>query len=252
MTTFAGLINKLRDRACIALIISSLLYAFSLSAQANTQQRQMPTGPTFAPANYYVTLGLHFNEFKDVDLILAESDSINYETREDTGFNPPYFNKSAHTYGMAMSFGWYLNETFKTEWRFGKGIRSDTIKEVYEINFDHWVNWYIGAQKPVTEFLKAYLLVGVSKYKADVKRSEIGRFKTFGPNQAEEFVYVQPSPFRNQPGLFGTHYSMSWMLGADIHLKDQWFLTVEYGRLLKDTNTGIEVHQLNTHLKYEF
>jgi hypothetical protein len=55
-----------------------------------------------------------------------------------------------------------------------------------------------------------------------------------------------------EEGLFGTSFSTSWLLGLDFHLVDTWYLALEYGRLLKDTDSNIKVYQAGTYLRYEF
>jgi len=200
-------------------------------------------------ASNYASIGITYNEFKDVPLDLVLSDSINVAEREDSLFES--MSLGGHTYSLAGTYGWYLDDTFKTEWRFGKGIRSDNLREAYEIDINHWFAWYMGMQRKVSETIYGYVLLGLSTYEADVRRREIQVFNQ-GRQTVPELVYVQPSPFRMEKGMFSTSFSFSWMLGVDIPIAKDMLLTLEYGRLLKDSGTKIEVHQASTYLKFNF
>jgi opacity protein-like surface antigen len=198
----------------------------------------------------YVSFGIAFNEFRSVSLILSDTNSINYARSEEDVWVRS-FPLKLHTYGGSITYGTYLTETFKTEFRFGTGLRDDTLEDVMNVNLDYWMNWYIGATEPITDYMSAYLLVGVSYYQVETESYEIKRLISTSQGLSE-LLDLQPSAFEMEDGLFGTNFSLSWMLGIDFRLTDEWFLAVEYGRLLKDTDTTIKVNQFGTYLRYEF
>jgi len=196
----------------------------------------------------YITFGLALNEFRSIEIILVESSSINFAKEEELVRHRD-FPLTAQTYGMSIAYGTYITENFKTEVRYGTGLRDDTVDGAMDININYWFNWYIGASHPVTDYMSAYALYGVSFYEADFTRREISRLFPATPATT---LTLQPSRFEMEDELFGTNFSTSWILGLDFHLIDEWFLAFEYGRLIKDTDTNIKVYQAGAYLRYEF
>jgi len=190
----------------------------------------------------YVSFGTALNEFRSIHVI--------YDTRTG-GFAAQEFPLTAQTYATAATLGTYITENFKTELRFGKGIRDDTVDEAMDININYWFNWYIGPTYPITDYMSAYALFGLSHFDTDITRKEKTISVSGGIIGSNEAI-VHPSLTRMEEDLIGTSFSTSWMLGLDFHLVDQWFLAFEYGRLLRDTDTGIKVYQAGTYLRYEF
>jgi len=190
----------------------------------------------------YVSFGTALNEFRSIHVI--------YDTRTG-GFAAQEFPLTAQTYATAVTLGTYITENFRTELRFGKGIRDDTVDEAMDININYWFNWYIGPTYAVTDYMSAYALFGLSHFDTDVTRKEKTISVSGGIIGSNEAI-VHPSLTRMEKDLLGTSFSTSWMLGLDFHLVDQWFLAFEYGRLLRDTDTGTKVYQAGTYLRYEF
>jgi len=199
----------------------------------------------------YASFGLALNEFRSVDLVFVTGAGLNRFGERVEVFQESIFPLTAQTYGAAVTLGTYITDYFKTEVRFGKGIRKDTLEKALDVNLNYWFNWYIGATYPVTSYMSAYALYGVSFYDADVTRYEIAKtyFSDFG---AGSQVIVQPSTLDMEEDLFGTKFSQSWLLGLDFHLVGQWFLAFEYGRLLKDDDSNIKIYQAGSYLRYEF
>lgn len=192
----------------------------------------------------YISGSIVLNEFRSLSVpFVASSDPFSIIPSES-------FPLTAQTYSVAVTYGTYITENFKTEIRYGTGVLKDTVDEILDINMSYYFNWYIGGTLPVTEYMSAYSLIGVSFYDADIKRREVTR--QFTKDNFTVTEPVQPYPEQFKDGLFGTKFSMSWLLGLDFHLKDNWYLAFEYGRLLKDTDTNIKVYQANTQLRYEF
>lgn len=190
----------------------------------------------------YIAIGVALNEFRSIELILEERGSV--VDRE--------FPLTAHTYATSFTLGTYITENFKTELRAGKGIVDDTLKRAMDINLNYWFNWYIGPTYPVTDYMSAYALIGLSHYDADVTRREIEFVIAQNGTARPRTTTVSPSTTRMEEGLFGTSFSTSWLLGLDFHLVDTWYLAFEYGRLIKDTESNIKVYQAGTYLRYEF
>jgi len=199
----------------------------------------------------YASVGLALNEFRSIKLSLVNNLLINRDGEPEDSVQDVIFPITAQTYGSSVALGTYITNYFKTELRFGKGLREDTIGDgSMDINLNYWFNWYIGGTYPVTEYASAYALYGVSFYDADVTRYQIK--KTLPQDVGTIEVIVQPSSIEMEEELFGTKFSQSWMLGLDFHLFEEWYLALEYGRLLRDDDSNIKVYQAGAYLRYEF
>lgn len=221
-----------------------LVMFFSAQVQANPAARRGPApDPTFSKADRtYISGALVLNEFRSIRLPVARSDN--------NALVESKFPLTAQTYALAVSYGTYITDHFKTEIRYGRGIRDKTLDKILDVNINHWFSWYMGAAYPVTDYLSAYALYGVSFYEADMTRRE--DIRKVGEEFSSEFRKVQPSRTLLDDNLFGTNFSTSWMLGADYRLKDNLFLAFEYGRLIRDTDSNIKVYQGGIHLRYEY
>ena len=222
----------------VALMIT--LIQFPLLAKAEEQGISAFLG---APIDRdYVAFGMAFNEFRSVELIL--------ENRSG-GVEDSFFPLTAQTYAASFTLGTYITENFKTELRAGTGVIDDTLKEAMDININYWFNWYIGPTYPITDYMSGYALLGLSHYDADVTRREVV-IKVGGDLGGSNDVVVSPSTTLMEEDLFGTSFSTSWLLGLDFHLVDTWYLALEYGKLLEDTDTNIKVYQAGAYLRYNF
>lgn len=230
----------------IKLVNSLLLLVGLLISTSNVNANEAPnnTDPILPKKDRsYVSGGLVMNEFRSV--------SIPYEETITPGvILGDNFPLTGQTYALALTYGTYITENFKTELRYNAGIREDTLDELLDVNINYAYSWYIGGTLPVNEYLSGYAQVGVSFYDADVKQKEAKRviLEEFGTSDK----IVRPSPTEIDEDLFGTKFSMSWMLGIDLKLNERWFVAFEYGRLLNDTASNIKVYQAGTHLRYEF
>jgi hypothetical protein len=192
----------------------------------------------------YIAGSLALNEFRSIELPIARSDTGGIVQRK--------FPLTAQTYALAFTYGTYITEHFKTELRYGRGVRDDTLDKLLDINLNHWFSWYMGGTHPVTEDLSAYALYGVSFYEADMTRREDIRKVGGGSDSLSEFQKVQPSETELDDDFFGTNFSTSWMLGIDYRIDKGLYLAFEYGRLLRDTDTKFKVYQAGIHLRYEY
>ncbi len=212
-------------------------------------------GPRLAKTDRtYASVGFVLNEFRSVLLFMDETTRVN-GSFEISGPAPagvgPYFPLTGQTYGLMTTLGTYITEHFKTELRLGTGFVSDTLKRSLEIDLDYWASWYMGARYPITDYASAYALYGVTHYQAEVTRKEVS--VTYrDDNGLTNTITAIASPIAMEEDLFGTSFSTSWMLGVDFDLTKNLFLSFEYGRLLRDTDTGIRVYQAGTSLRYEF
>lgn len=227
-----------------SLRIASLLFCLISYGTLQAEESSLKNLPAKKDRNY-ISGSVVLNEFRSLTVPVVASSSPN------SVINPSQaFPLTAQTYALAVTYGTYITENFKTEIRFGKGVIKDTVDEVLDINMSYYFNWYIGGTLPVTDYMSAYSLIGVSFYDADIKRREVSR--KFLKGSFDETELVQPLPELFKDGLFGTKFSMSWLLGVDFKLKENWYLAFEYGRLLKDTDTNIKVYQAGTQLRYEY
>lgn len=197
----------------------------------------------------YVAFSAVLNEFRSVRLILLRASGVPQNIGSEA---LDIFPMTAQTYSVSFTLGTYITEMFRTELRYGTGVRDDTFKGALDVNFHYWLNWYIGATYPVTEYASVYAQYGLSHYSADVTRRQIKIVEDFDADGNGGEVIVEPDPETIHPGLFETSFSTSWLLGMDYHLFDTTYLAMEYGRLLKDTETNIKVYQANLQLRYEF
>ena len=216
-----------------------------LSCNLAAQTRPAGTSGTGKSGHDYVSAAVTFNEFRSIVLALDG-------TQPGVGIVDTLPGEKAHTYGLMLSYGTFINDYFKTEWRYGTGIKDDTIEGTLDVNLTYWLAWYFGFQHPITEQISGYAMYGMSYFEADETRREIEYLVPGGNLQLPRIEPVVPSYERLQEGLFGTNFSTTWMLGLEFSLVKDWYLAVEYGRLLKDTDSNIKVRQLGTHLRYEF
>lgn len=227
-------------------ISAALLMLFSaLSfAQPGIPQEVLKRGTAKTDREYY-SFSVALNEFRSVRLILTEVGGSN-----DVLFDR--FPMSAQTYSISFGWGTYITEHFKTELRYGTGVRDDSFLNALDVNFNYWFNWYIGAAYPLTDDISGYVMYGLSHYDADVTRRQIIYNRPIDQEGNAGDVVVQPDPETIPDKLFGTSFSTSWLIGLDYRLFDTTYLAFEYGRLLRDTDTNIKVYQANLQLRYEF
>jgi opacity protein-like surface antigen len=205
------------------------------------------------PERSYISFGASMNEFNKVRFSLVQSNSVNEEFQAEGPSVLSFRGLTAQSYGLSMIYGNYLDDNYRTEFRYGRGIKEDILKEAKGLNLDYWMSMLIGADRDITDYLRAYAMFGVSYYQSKISHRETFRRYSEGAEgalQAENLL--RPSEYSDPEGLFETNFSITWLLGFDYKLSDQWYLSFEYGRLLKDTNTDVEIDQYNTYLKFEF
>ncbi len=235
----------------LLLTLTCLLLPLSVLAQPNAPKPGMQKASS-KEGNNYAFFGLAMNEFRSVRVILVSLDDETGEPDPDA-VEVDRFPMTAQSYSLVMGLGTYITDLFKTELRFGTGVRSDDFLKSIEVKFNYYFNWYIGPTFPVTDYLNAYFMYGISFYDADVTWYQTEyQIPLTTPNKLPEIVIVQPSPKKMHKEFFDTKFSTSWLLGVDYHLFDRTYLGFEYGRLLRDTDTNIKVYQANLLLRYEF
>ena len=227
--------------------ILSLLCLALLFPSSTLEARSRAPAPTLTlekEDKSYVAIAANYNKFKSIELVL-----------EDLGGNVRFveFPVTAQVYGSSITLGTYISNNFKTEIRYGTGLKGDNIGAgAMDINISEWFNWYIGGAYPVTDYATAYVQYGLSFYSADVTRYVTRRFVQGDSTTPDSSIFVIPSSTEMEPELFGEKFSTSWMAGVDFQILKDTFFSFEYGRLLNDSDTGIKVYQVNTALKYEF
>jgi len=239
--------TKVNDRMmrCINLFRVALMITLIQSPLIAKAEEQGISAFLGAPIDRdYIAFGVAFNEFRSVELVLVRS--------SNGDFVDSSFPLTAQTYATSFTLGTYITENFKTELRAGTGIIDDTLEEAMDININYWLNWYIGPTYPITDYMSGYALIGLSHYDADVTRREVDFFSPADGLQQPGTIPARPSTTDMEKDLFGTSFSTSWLLGLDFHLVDTWYLALEYGRLLKDTDTNIKVYQAGAYIRYVF
>jgi hypothetical protein len=193
----------------------------------------------------YVALGMHFNQFKSINLTLEDLNG-------DTQFRE--FPLTAKTYGISLTLGTNINENFFTELRYGQGVISaDLSSGAADVNIDQWFNWYIGGAYGITPYASVYAKYGLTFYTGDITRYETKRFKVGEIPPFGNTITVIPAVNESlTEDIFADSFSTSWLAGVDFNVYQDTYWTFEYGRLLNDNGTGIKVYQFNTALKYEF
>lgn len=229
----------------VSFLLSSLLATILFFSGAAQAQQDAQAKPPSKEGKSYVSASIVLNEFRSVELVEVLSSDPSSRTAY-------YFPLTAQTYGIAATYGTYITDNFKTEVRYGTGVADDTLKELLTININYYFNWYIGGTLPVTDYMSVYALSGISFYDADVTKREVLK-KGIIPSGTQQPIQakVRPGPSIDDE-LFGTKFSMSWILGFDLKVYDNWYLAFEYGRLIKDTDSNIKVYQAGTQLRYEF
>lgn len=224
----------------------ALLFLTLFIARAGFAQDALPDNRAGKKSGTdYVAIGMHFNQFKSIDLSLG---------------NPtdgPVFREfplTAKTFGASVTLGTNINENFFTELRYGQGVISDDISGgAADINIDEWFNWYIGGAYGITPYASIYAKYGLTFYTGDITRYETKRFKEGEIPPFGETVIVIPAVNESlTEDIFADSFSTSWLAGVDFNVYQDTYWTFEYGRLLNDNGTGIKVYQFNTALKYEF
>lgn len=219
--------------------LTSIFYSNYASANPDASAKKLPP----KAERSYISGGLVLNEFRSISLTIVNEGNDVVDRK---------FPLTAQTYALALTYGTYITEHFKTELRYGRGIRDDTVDKLLDININHWFSWYMGGTYPVTEDLSAYGLYGVSFYEADMTRRQDLRSVGGGSTSLPSLQKVQPSRTALDDDFFETNFSTSWMLGMDYRIKDGLYLAFEYGRLLRDTDTKFKVYQGGIHIRYEY
>lgn len=247
-------IRQRTRHSCLALLTLLFLGA-SFSVHAATPAGAPADRGTGKSGKSYVSFGVSMNEFRSVELVLDDSSTVRYDSDGDYSGRvaKAYFPLTGQTYAYSLTYGSYINDYFKTEIRAMKGFEKDTLKDALDINIAYSFSWYMGFEHPITDYMAGSFKYGVSYYEADITRRQT-YVTTFGGfnNLVAEQVLAEPSPEFMEKDFFGTKFSPSWLLGLKFSLMDQWFLEVEYGRLLKDSDTNFKVRQHVIQLQREF
>lgn len=229
----------------------ALLTIFALLSSA-VHSRTPPTpGPAAVKESKdYFSVGFHYNQFKSIELILDEINSDG--SIESAGFKRQ-FPLTATTYALSAAYGTYINNTFFTEIRYGRGIISDKLDSgALEVNIEQWMSWYMGASYGLTDYATVFAKYGLSFFAADVTRYETKQFRLGAAPPNGETISTLPSRTQMEEELFGENFSTSWLVGVDFEVVKDIYWSWEYGRLLNDADSGIKVYQFSTLVKYEF
>lgn len=240
-----------RCNPILRLLLTFVLISISaLSTAEEPGMDELINGNTKKSDRNYVSFGIALNEFRSIKMVEVTNVRVNSRGEIDEDVTNTWFPVTAQTYATSITLGTYITDYVRTELRYGMGIRDDTVKQLMDININYWFNWYIGATYPVTDYMSAYVMGGVSHYEADITRHEIKGTRNI--DNFPRLANLQPSRLEIEDNLFGTSFSPSWLLGLDFGLGGPWFLAFEYGRLLRDTDTNIKVYQAGSYLRYEF
>ncbi|WP_020406742.1 porin family protein [Hahella ganghwensis] len=154
-------------------------------------------------------------------------------------------HRKGTAYAGTLVLGTYITDYVKTEFRAGLGVSDDEInsstrtdafgqQEYISIGVEDYYSWYMGAQYPATDYMTVFAQFGFTHM--------IGKVEYPDPDQ----------PRRLPDDLTDSSFSMSYILGADIRIYGDFWGTLEYGRLHRDSITDIRTNQMSAGIKYEF
>lgn len=233
-----------------ALALLTALISFSAFAQDDESDKGFFNNPGPKAERNYVSFGISLNEFNKLFLGLVRSSEVRHERLSEGPIVSSEVGLTAQTYGASLIFGNYIDNTFRTEFRYGEGIKYDSLKGAKDVQLDYWFSMLIGADQDITDYMRAYAMLGASYFQADVKNREVER--EIEIEGIRERTILQPSVYSGSPRIFTTDFSFTWLIGLDYKLSDQWYLSFEYGLLVNDSDIEVEVDQYSTYLKFEF
>ncbi|OZG72079.1 hypothetical protein BTA51_17055 [Hahella sp. CCB-MM4] len=154
-------------------------------------------------------------------------------------------DRKGRSYAGTLVLGTYITDYIKTEFRAALGVGTDEIntsdasdafgqQEYASIGIEDYYSWYMGAQYPATDYMTVFAQFGFTRM--------IGTVEYPDPDQ----------PRRLPDELTDSSFSMSYILGTDIQVYGDFWATLEYGRLHRDTITEIRTNQMSLGIKYEF
>lgn len=214
----------------MTLAVRSAVLILALSATpgliwAQAQQRQAEPEPAGKEGLDYFIL--------QSSIISLSSIGPNYEQTE--------------IYAAGIALGTYISDYFKVELRAGGGLTDDTARYrtvlnrgeepswvSLDVSLPYYASWYLGILYPWSDFSHVYGQFGFSHVKGEADTDNPDRFDI------------------SSDKLYGSSFSMSWLLGVDVELTESTYILLEGGRLHTDTETNINTMQYNLGLRYEF
>lgn len=178
-----------------------------------------------------------------LDYVMLQTSVINYSSIGPT-------KGTAETYAIGITLGTYISDYFKVEVRAGGGFSEETVSYLpppprgreqseedrvfLDVSMPYYASWYMGLLYPWSDYSHIYGQFGFSHVK--------GEAETETPNRFEDV----------SDKLFGSSFSVSWLIGLDLELTDNTYAVLEGGRLHTDTETGINAMQYSLGVRYEF
>ena len=165
---------------------------------------------------------------------------------------------SASNRMSTFTMGTYITDYVKVETRLGLGMTDDDVagsKLLRDENgdlvkdddgrniivasnadfaVDYFFSWYMGMHYPLAEWSSAYFQLGASYVAGEISAEEGSTNKKL----ADEFL--------------SSKFSMSWLAGLDFEITEDWYATVEAGRLHRGSQSDIDLLHYGLGIKYEF
>lgn len=159
-------------------------------------------------------------------------------------------NDRTDTQGVGMVFGRFLTDHFRVELRGGADVEKNKPDPALDIGIDGYISAYMGLYYPWAPFSAFYAQAGISGVQATAFGPALEEPRTRLDEDDREVVVADFTGLDED--YLGTPFSASFLLGIDLNLFGNAYLTAEYGRLHRDTQSGVQIWQSNLGLRYIF
>ncbi|TVP53202.1 MAG: hypothetical protein EA349_14380 [Halomonadaceae bacterium] len=164
------------------------------------------------------------------------------------------FNDRTDTQAASLIFGRFLNDHFLVELRAGGDFRKNKPDPNLEIHVEGYISAYVGLYYPWSTFSALYAQFGVSGVEASAfgpALDTVVREKDEDGNEDPRGTILVDYTALDEDYL-STRFSPSFLLGVDLQLSGDTYLTAEYGRLHRDSLSGVQIWQSNIGLRWLF
>ena len=167
-------------------------------------------------------------------------------------------SESASNKLSTFTMGTYITDYVKVETRLGVGMVDDTLSGVKvlkdedgnsvtdeqgntvivdsnaDFTIDYFFSWYMGMHYPLAEWSSVYFQLGASFVDGSITAEEGSTYEEI----SDEFL--------------SSRFSMSWLAGFDFEITEDWYATLEAGRLHRGSQSDIDLLHYGLGIKYEF
>ncbi|MDX1588793.1 MAG: hypothetical protein R3296_07625 [Oleiphilaceae bacterium] len=159
-------------------------------------------------------------------------------------------NDRIDTQGAGLILGRFLTDHFLVELRGGGDFEKDKPDPALDIHVDGYISAYMGLYLPWTHYSALYAQMGVSGVKGDAVGPALEEPRTERDENDREVVVADFTGLEED--YLGTPFSASFLLGVNLKLFGDAYISAEYGRLHRDTQSGVQIWQSNLILRYVF